>query len=38
MKNNDIIEMKILFQQYEKRILSKRIKRGIRARKTNNDE
>lgn len=38
MKQNNIIETKILFQQYEKRILSERIKTGIRISKKGYDE
>lgn len=38
MEKINIEEMKILLQQYERRILGERIKRGIRTRKMKNDE
>lgn len=38
MENNNIEEMRILLQQYERRMLSERIKRGIRKHKMNLDE
>lgn len=33
MKNNKIEDIRMLLQQYEKRVLSERIKKGIRASK-----
>lgn len=38
MEKNNIEEVKILLQQYERRILSERMKEGIKRRKTKYNE